>query len=137
MDPLKLNCGAIIYPSKIISHPKGNVLHGLKRSDEGFVDFGEAYFSTVLRGEIKGWKKHLRMSMNLLVPAGTIRFHLESDLGGGTEHIELGEGNYQRLFVPPGIWVAFEGIGTSTNLLMNLASIEHDPTESVVREFGR
>lgn len=137
MDPIKLNCGAIVYPSKVISHPKGNVLHGLKRSDPDFVDFGEVYFSMIAFGEIKGWKKHQRMFMNLLVPIGSIRFHLTVDSDTSPEHVELGETNYKRLFVPPGVWVAFEGLGRSTNLLMNLASIEHDPSESFVRDFDR
>lgn len=137
MDPLLLNCGAIVYPSKIIPHPKGNVLHGLKRSAPGFVDFGEAYFSMVSFGEVKGWKKHLRMSMNLLVPVGSIRFHLEADGGAAAQQLVLGENYYCRLFVPPGVWMAFEGVGQSINLLMNLASIEHDPAESLTREFAR
>lgn len=137
MDPLFLNCGAIVYPSKIIPHPKGNVLHGLKCSAPGFVDFGEAYFSMVSFGEVKGWKKHLRMSMNLLVPIGLIRFHLEADDGATAEEVVLGENCYHRLFVPPGVWMAFEGVGQSNNLLLNVASIEHDPTESLTREFTR
>lgn len=135
MGPIKLKCGAIVYPSKIISHPKGSVLHGLKRTDPGFVQFGEAYFSMIAFGEIKGWKKHQKMFMNLLVPTGLIRFHLAGDGDSSAELVELGEANYHRLFVPPGVWVAFEGLGRSTNLLMNLASIEHDPSESFVREF--
>ena len=135
MDSIQLTCGAIIYPSKIVPHPKGNVLRGLKRTDSGFVDFGEAYFSMVSSGAVKGWKKHLRMSMNLLVPVGEICFHLDLGQGGAVEHVVLGEHDYRRLYVPPGIWVAFEGIGKSKNLLLNLASIEHDPTESIVREF--
>ncbi len=135
MDAIELTCGAIIYPSRIIPHPKGNVLHGLKRSDPGFVDFGEAYFSMIAYGEIKGWKKHQRMFLNLLVPVGSIRFHLAVDGDPSVEHVELGETSYQRLFVPPGVWVAFEGRGRSNNLLMNLASIEHDPSESLTRDF--
>ena len=137
MDALLLNCGAIVYSSKIIPHIKGNILHGLKRSSPGFVDFGEAYFSMVSCGEVKGWKKHLRMSMNLLVPIGSICFHLEAEDGASAEQVLLGENRYQRLFVPPGIWVAFEGVGQSSNLLLNVASIEHDPTESLTREFKR
>lgn len=137
MDIIQLNCGAIVYPSKVIPHPKGKVLHGIKRTDLGFLDFGEAYFSTIAPDEIKGWKKHLRMSMNLLVPVGSIRFYLETDQGCEIEHVVLGEQDYRRLFVPPGVWVAFEGIGESMNLLMNLANIEHDPTESVARDFTR
>jgi len=137
MDPIELDCGAIIYPSQIISNPKGNVLHGLRRSDPGFVDFGEVYFSMIAFGEIKGWKKHKRMFMNLLVPVGSIRFHLVVDSDNSVVHVELGETSYQRLLVPPGVWVAFEGLGPSINLLMNLASIEHDPSESLIREYER
>lgn len=135
MGPIQLSSGAIIYPSKIIYHPKGDILHGLKRSDPGFIDFGESYFSKVAFGQIKGWKKHQRMSMNLLVPIGSIRFYLNADSSSVVDKLVLGESNYARLFVPPGVWMAFEGIGQSTNLLMNLASIEHDPTESLTREY--
>lgn len=137
MDVVRMKCGATIYPSKIIPHPKGDVLHGLKRSDPGFVDFGEAYFSTIGYGQIKGWKMHRRMAMNLLVPVGSIAFRLEADDSKLDELIVLGESNYCRLFVPPGIWVAFEGVGKSLNLLMNIASIEHDPEEALIREFLR
>ncbi|MEJ5150759.1 WxcM-like domain-containing protein [Comamonas sp. MYb396] len=137
MDSYRLSCGATVFPTKIIPHAKGNIFHGLKKSSDGYVDFGEAYFSMVLHGEVKGWKKHLRMSMNLLVPVGEICFHLESEDGSQSERVVLGENNYQRLFVPPGIWMAFEGVGQSNNLLLNIASIEHDPTESMTREFVR
>lgn len=136
MDSRQLGCGAVIYPSKIIPMPKGNVLHGLRRSDPGFVDFGEVYFSSVKQFEVKGWKKHLSMVMNLIVPIGEIMFYLATDLESEQiESLTLGESNYARLYVPPGIWVAFEGLGPHSNLLMNLASIEHDPMESIVREF--
>lgn len=137
MDKIQLNCGAILCPSRVIPHPKGDVLHGLKKSDFGFIDFGEAYFSTVACGVVKGWKKHLRMTMNILVPVGEICFYLKNNDVSDIEKVILGDGNYQRLCVPPGIWVAFEGVGVSKNLLMNLASIEHDPSESIVSEFVR
>lgn len=135
MDRLKLSCGAIIYKSLVIQNPKGNVLRGIKCSDEGFVGFGEAYFSMVQYGSIKGWKKHNKMTMNLIVPVGIIRFYFQTDDNSTIENATIGENQYSRLFVPPGIWLAFEGIGESTNLLMNLASIEHNPEESVSREF--
>ena len=44
--------------------------------------------------------------------------------------LSLGPANYQRLTVPPGVWLGFEGRGEGLNLMMNLASIEHDPTEA-------
>ena len=42
----------------------------------------------------------------------------------------LSKKNYQRLTVKPGLWLAFQGL-EDTNMLLNLANIEHDPSESV------
>jgi dTDP-4-dehydrorhamnose 3,5-epimerase len=126
--------GVLLTPLKQIFHPKGDVFHGMKKSDPGFSDFGEAYFSTVHPGEVKPWKKHLRMTLNLVVPVGKIRFVLhddrpESPTNGQTFSVEIGPRNYQRLTVQPGLWMAFEGLDEGLNLLLNIADMEHDPDE--------
>lgn len=126
--------GVILTPLKQIYNPKGNVFHGMKKSDPGFTDFGEAYFSTIHAGDIKPWKKHFRMTLNLVVPVGKIRFVIHDDrIGsstlGQTMEVELGPDNYQRLTVPPGVFMAFEGVGEELNLLLNVADLEHDPSE--------
>ncbi len=126
--------GVLLTPLKHILHPKGDVFHGMKVSDPGFNGFGEAYFSTIHAGDIKPWKKHLRMTLNLVVPVGKIRFVLFDERVGSTSCgcrmvVELGPDNYQRLSVPPGIWMAFEGLDSGLNLLLNLANLEHDPDE--------
>ena len=41
----------------------------------------------------------------------------------------LSRENYQRLTIKPGLWVAFSGID-NINMLINVASIEHNPSES-------
>lgn len=128
--------GSALTPLKSIFHPKGNVLHAIKESDVGFNGFGEAYFSTVNYGDIKGWKKHLRMTMNLVVPVGEIRFVIfddrkESPTKGLFFDTCLSPENYQRLTVPPGVWMGFKGLGTNLNLLLNVASLEHNPDEAV------
>jgi len=126
--------GVILTPLKQIYHPKGDVFHGIKQKDVGFKGFGEAYFSTIHCGDIKPWKKHLRMTLNLIVPIGRIRFVLYDDRDGistkgQTMVVEIGAENYQRLTVPSGVWMAFEGMGSSINLLLNIADLEHDPDE--------
>ena len=60
--------GVILTPLKQIYNSKGDIFHAMKKSDKGFNGFGEAYFSTILKGEIKGWKKHTRMTLNIIVP---------------------------------------------------------------------
>lgn len=126
--------GVRLTPLKQIFHPKGDVFHGIKKSDPGFNGFGEAYFSTIHYQDTKPWKKHLRMTLNFVIPVGKIRFVLyddrtDSPTCGHFFDVTLGEGNYQRITIPPGIWVAFSGVGTTLNLLLNLADLEHDPEE--------
>ncbi len=122
--------GVSLTPLRIISHPKGNIKHGLKQSEMDFNGFGEAYFSQILPHQIKGWKKHTRMTLNLIVPVGEIRFVVFSETENQFFDVTLGDKNYQRLSIKPNLWVAFQGTGKDLNLLLNLASLEHDPDEA-------
>lgn len=132
--------GVTLTPLKKIAHPSGDVLHGLKSSEATFSQFGEAYFSTVKKNLIKGWKKHTRMTLNLIVPVGEIRFvlyddRIDSETKGQFFEISLSQNNYQRLTVEPNIWMAFQGRDNNLNLLLNIANIEHDPSESLTKEL--
>jgi dTDP-4-dehydrorhamnose 3,5-epimerase len=133
--------GVSLTPLNKILNEKGDIFHALKSTNETFISFGEAYFSNVNHGAIKGWKKHTKMFLNLIVPLGTIKFVLFDDRElsttfGQYQEVEFGEFNYQRLFVPPGIFMSFQGIGLHRNMLLNIASIPHDPTESVNKELA-
>jgi len=127
--------GVLVTPLRRIEHPKGDILHALRRSAAGYRGFGEAYFSSVRGGEVKGWKRHRRVTLNLVVPVGEIRFTLHdrrtgSATEGHCDALTLGEGHYARLTVPPGVWVAFAGIHSAPSLLLNVADEEHDPEEA-------
>jgi len=137
MDPIDENLpdGVQLTPLRIIPTENGDVLHALKASEDSFISFGEAYFSTVLPGKIKGWKKHTRMVLNLVVPVGEIEFVLMDDRAGSATkgkffECTLSRQHYMRFTIPPGIWVAFSGKGSGENMLLNIASIPHDPAEA-------
>ncbi len=119
--------GVTLTPLKQITHPKGDIFHAMKASDDGFSGFGEAYFSTVNQGEVKGWKKHTEMTLNLVVVIGEIEFVVYDD--NSFYSVKLSKNNYQRLTVEPGLWLAFRGVSVE-NMLLNLASIEHNTNES-------
>ena len=119
--------GVTLTPLKKITHPKGDIFHAMKASDDGFFGFGEAYFSTVNQGEVKGWKKHTEMTLNLVVVIGEIEFVVYDD--NSFYSVKLSKNNYQRLTVESGLWLAFRGISVE-NMLLNLASIEHNTNES-------
>ena len=127
--------GVICTPLKQIYHPQGNILHAMKQSDEGFSGFGEAYFSTINKGDIKGWKKHTRMVLNLVVPIGSVEFVIYNEGIKTFKSVVLSKDNYCRLTIQEGLWLSFRGID-EYNMLLNLANIEHDPTEAVVKELN-
>ena len=122
--------GVILTKLKRLFDSKGDVFHAMKEGDIGFYGFGEAYFSTVNQDCIKGWKKHLRMTLNLVVPVGKVEFVIFDEDKDFFLNVKLSQENYQRLTIQPGLWVAFKGI-EENNILLNLANIRHDPNESV------
>ena len=108
----------------------GNVLHALKKSDAGFNEFGEVYFSWIENRSIKAWKSHQRMTLNLVVPIGKVNFVFHSTKEGKNFRSEnIGDDRYVRLTVPPGIWFGFLGKASGSSLIMNVADMEHDPRE--------
>ena len=114
----------ISTPLKRIPVFGGDVLHAMKKSDIGFSGFGESYFSQVESGVVKAWKKHLKMTLNLIVPIGRVRFVFMDNSGLFREEI-IGDNNYVRLTIPPGIWFGFKGDFENTSLVLNIANIEH------------
>ena len=137
MDKVSIE-GIVLTDLKMINHPKGNIYHAMKKSDKGFEGFGEAYFSTIKENEIKGWKKHLKMTMNIIVPVGEVTFVLFDDRENSNSvnnlfSVTLSPSNYYRLTVPPGIWHAFKGHNYDLNLILNVANMIHQPDE-IIRE---
>lgn len=119
----------ILTSLKQIYTPKGDILHGMKKSDIGFDGFGEAYFSKVNKGQIKGWKKHTKMTLNIVVISGEIEFVIYDDSTNKLKNLKLSLKNYQRLTIKPGLWMAFRGLDDNC-ILLNIASIEHLPEEA-------
>ena len=124
-----------VYCTKlnIISTPGGDVLHAMKNIDNGFVDFGEAYFSEIEFDKVKAWKRHTKMTLNLVVPIGRIKFVLFDDRMPGHsiqfQEIKMSRENYFRLTIPPMIWVGFQGLYEPGSLLLNISDIPHNPDE--------
>ncbi len=128
--------GVTLTPLKHIETPKGDIFHAMKATDNTFCGFGEAYFSEVHSGDRKGWKRHNRFTLNLVVILGEIRFiiyddRVDSATKGEFKEITLSPANnYQRLTVEPGLWMAFEGMALGSSLLMNIIPQPHDPIEA-------
>jgi dTDP-4-dehydrorhamnose 3,5-epimerase len=119
----------LVHPLKKIKMIDGDVLHALKKDDLGYVNFGEAYFSWINQNAIKAWKRHTKMTMNLIVPVGCVRFVFLNNNSSKVRVEEIGVDRYVRLSVPPGIWFGFQGLSDKPSLVLNIADILHDPDE--------
>ena len=120
--------GIKINDLNIINNTDGDILHCLKNDDNGFSSFGEIYFTCINYKKIKAWKKHISMTMNLVVPFGEVKFVFHNN----REFFEiiLSKENYKRLTISPNIWFGFKGLGKNFSLVANIANIKHDPLES-------
>jgi dTDP-4-dehydrorhamnose 3,5-epimerase len=126
--------GVIITPLKQIHDERGKVMHMLRSDAINFSGFGEVYFSCVYPSAIKGWHLHKFMTLNYAVPHGNIKFVLydnrnESSTKGELQEIFMGPDNYCLVTVPPMVWNGFKGIGTEMAIVVNCASMPHDPSE--------
>ena len=123
----------LVTPLRRVDTAGGDVLHAMTENSPGYGGFGEAYFSWVSSGAIKAWKRHTRMTMNLVVPVGQVRFvFCRLDQLGTDEYRveEIGVDRYVRITVPAGIWFGFQGRSSQQSLVLNIASIPHDPLEA-------
>ncbi len=115
----------------------GEVMKALHADEADFYGLGEAYFSRVNPGSVRGWKRHNEMTVNVVVPVGHVRFVVldgdEPD-ASATEY-DLGpDHNYGRLTINPGTWFGFAG-GEEGGLVLNLSNIVHRPDEADGKEL--
>ncbi|MBI3773313.1 MAG: dTDP-4-dehydrorhamnose 3,5-epimerase family protein [Gammaproteobacteria bacterium] len=128
--------GVTLTELRQIIDERGAVLHMLRSDSSDFTRFGECYFSEVLPGAVKAWKRHRTQTQNLAVPVGRVRFVIYDDrklsfTRNKLQIFELGRpDNYLRLRIPPGLWYGFTCISASAALIANCPDFPHDPTES-------
>ena len=123
--------GVTLTPLRRIPLENGDVLHGMKATEDSFCGFGEAYFTQIRPGCTKGWKRHNRMTLNLVVVHGTVKFVIYDERKKCFEEIVLSpDSNHQRLTVAPGLWMAFHGVGDDVSTIMDIIPEPHDPTEA-------
>jgi dTDP-4-dehydrorhamnose 3,5-epimerase len=126
--------GIVITPLRQIPDERGKIMHMMRSDDPQFERFGEIYFSMVYPGAIKAWHLHTKMTLNYAVVAGMVKLVLydprsSSPTKGEVQEIFLGEQNYARVKIPPGIYNGFKGIGAIPAIVANCSTIPHDPAE--------
>ena len=124
-----------------LSDPRGSVLHMLRCDVPEFTRFGECYFSEILPGAVKAWKRHRAQTQNLAVPVGRIRTVIYDERAGSPtcgqlKSLEMGRPDaYLLLCIPPGLWYGFECLSATPALIVNCADMPHDPEEGEARSL--
>ena len=116
-----------VHRPKVIKLSEGNVLRVLRKDEVKRWSFAEAYFSKIKFGKVKAWKHHLKMTINIAVPKGKVKFVFYSNKK--FRSISIGEKNYCRLTIPPKVWFGFKGMSKSESIILSLTNIKHTPKE--------
>ncbi|MDG1709834.1 MAG: dTDP-4-dehydrorhamnose 3,5-epimerase family protein [Schleiferiaceae bacterium] len=133
--------GVVLTDLAQIKDERGAVFHVIKNDSATFYSFGEAYFSKINKEVIKGWKYHKVMKQNFCVPYGELKLVLFDDrensktVGNVNEIILNDSTNYKRVTIPENIWYSFKCLNTNYCLLLNIADIKHEKSESLHMEI--
>ena len=131
--------GVTLTSLRQIGDQRGAVLHMLRCDSPEYSRFGECYFSEVLPGAVKAWKRHRTQTQNLGVPAGRVRIVIFDDREDSATHgqlqvVELGRPDaYFRVQIPPSLWYGFGCIGQTPALVANCTDVPHDPNDCETR----
>lgn len=131
--------GVLVTALRQIVDERGAVLHHMRRDAPEFTAFGECYFSEMVPGAVKAWKRHRKQTQHLAVPIGRVRFVVYDDREssptlGELQVVELGRpDDYNRLRIPRGLWYGFTCLSDRPALIANCADRPHDPTDAEMR----
>ncbi len=129
--------GVVIRPLRKIPDERGTIMHGV-RKDNILNEFGEVYFKKLYFGVVNGWHVHEELILNYICVLGMIKLVLydmrkDSKTNGQLQEIFMGEDNYCLVHIPPGIANGSKGMTSPYSMMVNVASLPHDPKAKYVR----
>jgi len=112
---------------KMIPDERGRLMEILRRDDDLFVGFGQAYITTAYPGVVKAWHYHTKQTDNFACLHGMIKLVLYDNRNGSATHGEVNEffiGNHNHLLVqiPAGVYHGMKAIGAEEALVLNIPS---------------
>ena len=131
--------GVLVTGLRQVVDERGAVLHHMRSDAPEFTTFGECYFSEMIPGAVKAWKRHSEQTQHLAVPIGRVRFVIYDDrelspTNGSLEVVELGRpDHYNRLRIPKDLWYGFTCLSDKPALIANCTDQPHDPTDTELR----
>lgn len=129
--------GVAIKDLKVHFDDRGCLWELLRCDDLQYLQFGQAYISTIMPGVVKGFHAHERQYDNVAVVYGKIKLVLmhkwetgprilpmKGDSFDIIEEYVLVPGNY-LITIPPGVYHGWKNIGTEQAYVVNTPSEPH------------
>jgi dTDP-4-dehydrorhamnose 3,5-epimerase len=109
----------------VIPDERGRLMEMLRRDDEMFLGFGQAYLTTAYPGVVKGWHYHRIQHDHFIVVKGMMKIVLydardASPTHGVINEFFMGEHNPLLLQIPPFVYHGFKCISEQEALVVNL-----------------
>ena len=125
--------GVKIKKLKVIPDERGRLMEILRRDDELFQGFGQAYMTTTYPGVVKAWHKHEKQTDNIACVASLVKMALYDGRPGSPTFKEINEfylGVHNPLLVqvPVGVYHGWMCVSQEEALIINI------PTEMYNRE---
>jgi len=126
-----------ILSLKKIKNKRGEILKAFDKGNLNFSGIKEAYFSWVKNKNIKAWKFHKKMTLNIVVPYGKVKFVFYDKNKKNFFSVIIGENNYRRLIVTPKVWFGFKGLHHPKSLILNCANQMHKKNEIMRKKINQ
>jgi len=119
--------GVWVKDLRVIPDERGRLMEILRRDDEGFDRFGQAYLSTTYPGVVKGWHLHKVQDDFITCVRGMLKLVIyddreESPTRGMLKEYFIGDHNPQLVKVPAGTYHGWKCISPEEALVINIPS---------------
>ncbi len=123
--------GVKVKPLKVLPDERGRLFEILRRDEELFDRFGQAYVTTTYPGVVKAWHYHERQDDYFTCVRGMIKLVIYdgregSPTRGALNEFVLGDHAMQLVVVPRLTWHGWKCIGEEEAMILNLVTEPYD-----------
>jgi dTDP-4-dehydrorhamnose 3,5-epimerase len=125
--PQRLIEGVRVKQLAVIPDERGRLMEMLRRDDDLFIEFGQAYLTTMYPGVTKAWHHHKLQTDHFVCVRGMIKLVLYDEREGSPtqgllNEFFVGDHNPQLVQIPRNVWHGFKNVGETESLIVNLVT---------------
>jgi len=119
---------------KVIPDERGRLMEILRKDDDLFLGFGQAYMTTTYPGVVKAWHMHLKQTDNVVCLQGMLKLVLYdgrkgSKTFGELEQHYIGVHNPLLVQIPSGVYHGWMCVSSEEAVVVNLPTLPYNHKE--------